>query len=145
MTITRDVIAQVIQVNPERIREFYQNGNAIRVFLTDSQEVLTVNLDKCKPFIEENQGAIPKPQKEGTSITSWTITKGILGAIAILSLGIGAIQIITIANTDQGGEFRRMADESEFSLFKYNDALCRSSGDKQACDHVKEFFDKRKR
>ncbi|MBN8563427.1 MAG: hypothetical protein J0L70_23095 [Leptolyngbya sp. UWPOB_LEPTO1] len=145
MTITKEDIAQAIQINPDRIRDFYQNGNVIRVFLTDTQEVLTVNLDKCQPFIEKNQAATPRPrQEEGAIITSWTITKGILGAIAILSLGIGAIRIIADMTTEQPSEFKRMADEAEAKEIIYEQSLC-NNGNKESCAKVDELWKKRKK
>lgn len=80
MTITKDVIAQAIQINPDRIRDFYQNGNVIHVFLTDSQEVLTVNIDKCKLSTEKD-----KQSKQTSQRRSWGVVLVVVGAISTLS------------------------------------------------------------
>lgn len=86
MTIAKGVIAQTLQINPDRIRDFQQNGNVIRVFLSDPQEILNLNVDKCKPLDEKEQEVKPNQKTNPKSQqTGWGRVLVVLGAIVALN------------------------------------------------------------
>ncbi|MBW4524102.1 MAG: hypothetical protein KME18_02745 [Phormidium tanganyikae FI6-MK23] len=93
MTVTKDVIAKALQISPARIKEFHQSKNVIRVFLTDSQEVLNLNVDKCKPFIEQEQTVKPNTKKK-----TWGVVLVIFGALVTVS----AFHMDTTVSTKYG-------------------------------------------